>query len=117
MIVGFHALDGSRYGPVTEGEFRHFLNHISTKDLWVDTFGAVTRYLRERESASLYVVSISSEGMVLRLTDNLDDVVYGEELTVRSEGGWGLCFCGCDPGRPRNDGKFRLGGIDQGNLL
>ena len=85
MVAGFHGLDGTQYGPVTEEEFRHFLNHISTKDLWVDTFGAVTRYLREREYANLSVLSFSSEAMVLRLTDNLDDVLYGEELTIRSE--------------------------------
>jgi peptidoglycan/xylan/chitin deacetylase (PgdA/CDA1 family) len=85
LIVGFHGMDGTEYGPVTEERFRQFLNHIRSKNLWVDTFGAVTRYIRERESASLYVVSSSSNGMVLNLSDSLDDIVYDEELTIRSE--------------------------------
>ena len=85
FIAGFHSLDGTGYGPITEARFRQFLNHIRTKNLWVDTFGAVTRYIRERESASLYVVSSSSNGMVLNLTDSLNDIVYDEELTIRSE--------------------------------
>ena len=85
MIVGFHGMDGTEYGPVTEEEFRQFLNHIRTKNLWVDTFGAVTRYIRERESAALSVVSSSSDDILLSLTDSLDDILYDEELTIRSE--------------------------------
>jgi peptidoglycan/xylan/chitin deacetylase (PgdA/CDA1 family) len=85
MIAGFHGFDGTEYGPVTEEEFRQFLSHISSKNLWVDTFGAVTRYIRERGSASLRVVSNSSGKMVLSLTDGLDDILYDEELTIRSE--------------------------------
>ena len=71
MIASFHGMDGTEYGPVTEAEFRQFLNHISTKDLWVDTFGAVTRYIRERGSANLNVVSSTSDNIVLSLTDSL----------------------------------------------
>jgi peptidoglycan/xylan/chitin deacetylase (PgdA/CDA1 family) len=85
MIAGFHGLDGTEYGPVTEEEFRQFLNHIVTKNLWIDTFGAVTRYIKERESAAISLISSSSTEMVLGLTDDLDDNLYDQELTIRSE--------------------------------
>lgn len=85
LVVGFHGLDGTGYGPVTEARFRQFLQYVRTKNLWVGTFGSVAKYIRERESAILSVVSSSSDGLVLSLIDSLNDVTYDEALTIRSE--------------------------------
>ncbi len=91
MIAGFHGLDGTEYGPVTEERFRQFIGYVNTKNLWVDTFGSVVKYVRERGSANLSVVSSSSSQLVLNLTDGLDDATYDEALTIRSG-----ALSGCD---------------------
>jgi len=62
-----------------------YLDYLKTKNLWVDTFGSVTEYIKERTSADLSLVSSSDVQIVLRLTDTLDDAIYDEPLTIRSE--------------------------------
>ncbi len=34
-----------------------YLDYLMTKNLWVDTFGSVTKYIKERASADLSLVS------------------------------------------------------------
>ena len=85
IVVGFHRLDGEDDPyAIPEYRFREYIEYLNTKDLWVDTFGSVTKYIRERDSASLSVVSSSSEAIVLNLTDGLDDTIYDEALTIKS---------------------------------
>ncbi len=91
MIAGFHGLDGTGYGDVTADWFRQFIGYVNTKNLWVDTFGTVTKYIRERGSANLSIVSSSSGQLVLNLTDGLDNATYDQALTIRS-----AALPGCD---------------------
>ena len=67
-----------------------YLDYLETKDLWVGTFGSVVKYIKERESANLSLVSSSEDQIVLSLTDTLDDAIFDEPLTIRSEvpSGW-----------------------------
>jgi peptidoglycan/xylan/chitin deacetylase (PgdA/CDA1 family) len=50
---------------------------------WVETFGNVCRYIREREAAVLTVVSEDDSVITLRLADELDDAVFNYPLTLR----------------------------------
>ncbi|OGP99943.1 MAG: hypothetical protein A2Z40_03055 [Deltaproteobacteria bacterium RBG_19FT_COMBO_60_16] len=67
-----------------------YLDYLKTKNLWVGTFGAAVKYIQERTYATISVLSISSDQMVLSLTDTLDDAIYDQPLTLRSEvpSGW-----------------------------
>jgi VCBS repeat-containing protein len=85
LITGFHGLDGTGYGPVTEERFRQFLGYVNSKDLWVGTLSSVVKYIRERDAANLSIVSSSSNGLTLSLTDSLNDTIYNQGLTIRSE--------------------------------
>ena len=49
------------------------------------TFGSVVKYIKERESANLSLISSSQDQIVLNLTDTLDDAIFDEPLTIRSE--------------------------------
>jgi hypothetical protein len=63
-----------------------YLDYLKTKNnLYVGTFGSVAKYIRERTSAALIVVSSSSDQIVLSLTDTLADAIYDRPLTIRSE--------------------------------
>ena len=85
-LVSFHHnLDGTGWGFWTIDMLTDYLDYLKTKNLWVDTFGSVTKYIKERESADLSLVSSSDAQIVLNLTDTLDDAIYDEPLTIRSE--------------------------------
>ena len=85
LISFHHSLDGTIYGSWTIGMLTDYLDYLKTKNLWVDTFGSVTKYIKERASADLSLVSSSDAQIVLSLTDTLDDAIYDEPLTIRSE--------------------------------
>ena len=90
MVFFTHSLDGTGYGDWLIGDLENYLDYLKTKNLWVGTFGSMVKYLKERQSANLFVSFSTADQIVLNLTDTLDDAVYGEPLTIRSEipGNW-----------------------------
>jgi hypothetical protein len=53
-----------------------------SKDIWVSTFGNVTKYIKERDDFSSTILSQSSTQIKLTGTDNLDNSIYNYPLTV-----------------------------------
>jgi peptidoglycan/xylan/chitin deacetylase (PgdA/CDA1 family) len=94
VILAIHTLDGGNdcWGSWTLGGLTDYLDYLMTRNLAVVPLGATVKYIKERASAVLAVVSSSNSQIVLSLTDTLDDAVYDEPLTIRSEvpSGWGL---------------------------
>jgi peptidoglycan/xylan/chitin deacetylase (PgdA/CDA1 family) len=88
LVVYYHSLDGG--GPVDIDTFTTYLDYLKRKNLWVGTFGAMVKYIQERASATLSVISNASDRIVLSLTDALDDAIYSQPLTLRSgvPSGW-----------------------------
>jgi peptidoglycan/xylan/chitin deacetylase (PgdA/CDA1 family) len=93
QVIFIHSLDGagSDYGILDTSMFQSYLNHLKSKKLWVDTYGAVVKFIKERDSSSVSVVSSSNNQIVLNLTDAMNDAIYDQPLTMRSvvPGGWG----------------------------
>jgi peptidoglycan/xylan/chitin deacetylase (PgdA/CDA1 family) len=85
LITIHHSLDGTGYGFWTIDTFITYLDYLQTKNLWVGTFGSVVKYIKEREAANLSLVSSSDNQIVLSLTDTLDDAIFDQPLTIRSE--------------------------------
>ena len=90
LITYYHNLDGTGYESWTIDTFIAYLDYLQTKNLWVGTFGSIVKYIKERESASLSLIASSEDQIVLNLTDTLDDAIFDEPLTIRSEvpSGW-----------------------------
>jgi len=59
------------WGSWTIGGLTGYLDYLKTKNLWIGTFGAMVKYIKERESATLSVVSALSDQIVLSLTDTI----------------------------------------------
>ena len=53
--------------------------------MWTSTYGSVVKYIKERYSANLSLVANSQSQIVVNLTDTLDDAIFDEPLTIRSE--------------------------------
>ncbi|MCL5885089.1 MAG: polysaccharide deacetylase family protein [Deltaproteobacteria bacterium] len=87
LVAFIHSLDGGRdcWGSWEIDMWTTYLDYLKDKNLWVGTFGAAAKHIQERASATLSVLSSSSDQMVLSLTDTLDDAIYDQPLTIRSE--------------------------------
>ena len=64
--------------------FAAVLDDLLSKDVWVSTFGTIARYMRERMSSTLTVLSEDSTKITLNLTHSLDTPTYNQPLTIRS---------------------------------
>ena len=53
-----------------------------SNQVWVSTFGNVTRYIKERENFYYTIVSSSSTNIQINPADGLDDSIYNYPLTV-----------------------------------
>lgn len=78
--------------PITSSVLQSNLNYVATNTnkWWVETFGNVCRYIRERNTSVLTVVSNGTTSITLRLTHNLDQTIFNYPVTLRRPmpGGW-----------------------------
>lgn len=56
--------------------------HINNKDVWVATFGNVTRYIKEREALRTWVTAESETQIQIQVTDALPDTLFNHPLTL-----------------------------------
>ncbi len=86
LIPCFHSFSPGEYGGWTPEQLTTYLDYLKGRaDLWVAPFGTVIKYMRERSAATLSLASQSSDKITLNLTDTLDDAVFDQPLTLRSE--------------------------------
>ena len=81
----FHLNEETDAGSWTAAMLNQYLTSLQTKNVWVGTVGSTVKFIRERDSATLSVVSSNSGQIVLSLTDTMDNTVYDQPLTIRSE--------------------------------
>jgi len=64
-----------------KAHLKYLNNNRST--YWVETFGNVARYIKERDAASVTVKSSSSSQITITVTDNLADSIFNYPLSIR----------------------------------
>ncbi|UCB44645.1 MAG: polysaccharide deacetylase family protein [Spirochaetota bacterium] len=89
FVLCFHGIDDGRidqdwlgWEPLSISQFRDILNHIEDRDFWIAPFGMVSRYIRERDSATLALKASRSSYYILSLDDGLDDAVFNQPLSI-----------------------------------
>ena len=85
-VFMMHSIDNDGgYSPVKVTELNAHLEYVyANKDkFWVETFGNVARYIKERDAVSLVVVSSDSKKIVIQLTDSLDNSIYNYPVSIR----------------------------------
>jgi hypothetical protein len=77
--------DPGAYSPLSSAVFNNSLKYCRIRNYkcWVSTFANVSKYIRERDSASVAVQLVSDSTIVLQVTDNLPDSLYNYPLTLR----------------------------------
>jgi peptidoglycan/xylan/chitin deacetylase (PgdA/CDA1 family) len=78
-----HDIDPEHY-PQRYEKFIQMLDELQSRNIWVETYGGVVRYMREKMESSLSVVSESGTEIVLDLTHSIDPTIYNVPLTIRS---------------------------------
>ncbi|MDY0082927.1 MAG: T9SS type A sorting domain-containing protein, partial [Ignavibacteriaceae bacterium] len=52
------------------------------KEIWVETVGNITRYIKEREAAAYDIVTSNNQLIQINVTDNLNNEIYNYPLTA-----------------------------------
>jgi peptidoglycan/xylan/chitin deacetylase (PgdA/CDA1 family) len=91
LVLVFHGIDGLGYEALPSTMLDEYFHYIRSKEenLWVATFGDVTRYMREREAAK--VTSKENNGTIrVTLDHSLDKSMYYLPLTLKTyvPSGW-----------------------------
>ncbi|HLX95430.1 MAG TPA: polysaccharide deacetylase family protein [Verrucomicrobiae bacterium] len=81
-----HAIDGdSGYSPLSSAALQASVNYTSTNQskFWVETFGNVVRYIKERMSSSVTETTNTGSSITVQVTNNLDNTIYNYPITLR----------------------------------
>jgi oligosaccharide reducing-end xylanase len=82
----FHGVENDGgYSPIATSALQGNVDYMSSNPskFWVETFGNVARYIRERTAASVRAVSRTADSIVLRVTDTLNDTLFNYPITIR----------------------------------
>jgi peptidoglycan/xylan/chitin deacetylase (PgdA/CDA1 family) len=81
-----HGIDSDGgYSPLPSATLQASIDYFSANQdrFWVDTFGDVARYTRERDAASVTETSSQDDRITLQVTDGLDDSSFNHPITLR----------------------------------
>jgi hypothetical protein len=85
LVLVFHGVDGIGWESLTSDDLKEYFEYIKAKDdnIWVATFGDVTKYMRQRMSANVQT-SEKKGDILVELTHPLDNSMYNIPLTLKS---------------------------------
>jgi peptidoglycan/xylan/chitin deacetylase (PgdA/CDA1 family) len=85
-VFMLHGIDDDKgFSPLRSEELGSHLNYVSANSskFWVNTFGNVVRYIKERNAVSLTILPGRSKHISIQLTDSLDNSVYNYPVSIR----------------------------------
>lgn len=85
LVLVFHGVDGVGWEAKPHEELDEYFSYIKDYEdrLWVDTFGNVTRYMRERMNGNVQT-RVGDGSITIELTHILDPEMYSLPLTLRT---------------------------------
>jgi oligosaccharide reducing-end xylanase len=81
-----HGIDSDGgYSPLPSAMLQSSVNYFSANQdrFWVQAFGNVVRYIRERNAATVAETSSTDTNITLQVTDGLNDSIYNFPITLR----------------------------------
>ena len=81
-----HAIDNDNgYSPLASATLQASLDYLSTNrnKFWVETFGNVVRYIRERNASSVLETTNAANRITLQVTNSLKNSIYNFPITLR----------------------------------
>jgi len=86
LVYLLHGIDNDGgYSPLASDTLKASLQYLKENDnkFWVNTFGNVARYVRERDCVSVIETSVTETSINLAITDTLKNEWYNFPLTIR----------------------------------
>ena len=91
LVLVFHGIDGMGYEALSSTMLDEYFHYIRSKEdnLWVATFGDVTRYMRERKATKVNG-EVKGSKITVTLNHSLDKSMYYLPLTLKTyvPAGW-----------------------------
>ena len=81
-----HAIDNDNgYSPLASSNLQASVDYMSTNQsrFWVETFGHVVRYIKERNATSVAEITNTGDSITLQVTNSLDNSIYNVPITLR----------------------------------
>jgi oligosaccharide reducing-end xylanase len=81
-----HAIDGDNgYSPLSSTALQDSVNYMSTNQdkFWVETFGNVVRYIKERQTAYVTETASNYTSITVQVTNSLDNSIFNYPITLR----------------------------------
>ncbi|MFO7729638.1 MAG: polysaccharide deacetylase family protein [Spirochaetia bacterium] len=89
LVLDFHGVDNGEiperalgWDPISLQSFKTALDYIKERDFWIAPFGAVLRYIRERDNASVSLIEGTKSSIIFSVEDGLDNEVYSQPLSM-----------------------------------
>lgn len=85
LVLVFHGVDGIGYEALPGTLLEEYFQYMKQKenDLWIATFGDVTKYIRERMNTTINV-NEKKQKFTISLNHTLDPTLYNLPLTLKS---------------------------------
>jgi peptidoglycan/xylan/chitin deacetylase (PgdA/CDA1 family) len=85
LVLVFHGVDGVGWEANPHEELDEYFSYIKQHEdrLWVDTFGNVTRYMRERMNGKVEW-TVDDNAITVTLTHTLDPEMYNLPVTLKT---------------------------------
>jgi len=86
LIILAHGI-GTGANAMQDTAFTKHFEYVATKraDLWIGTFGDVTRYFREKQNAFVLTLDSTSNRIAISVTHNLDATIFNFPLTLKTK--------------------------------
>jgi len=85
-VYMIHGIDNDQgYSPLSSSTLQASIDYLGTNTdkFWVETFGNVVRYIKERDAASIRETTSGDNRITLQVTAPLDRAIYHYPLTLR----------------------------------
>ncbi len=85
LVLVIHGVDGIGWEALTSEALDEYFQYMKNKekDLWIATFADVTKYIRERMSASVQTLEKKNK-LAVNLVHSLDKSMYDVPLTLKT---------------------------------
>ncbi len=85
LVLVFHGVDGIGWEPRTAAELEEYFGYVNDRksDIWIATFGNVTKYIRERKSA-IIKEDIQDDTIAVSVSSVLNATIYDVPMTLKT---------------------------------
>jgi peptidoglycan/xylan/chitin deacetylase (PgdA/CDA1 family) len=85
LVLVFHGVDGIGWEALPSELLKEYFTYLKSKEdnLWIATFGDVTKYMRERMNSDIKTEKKSRE-ITVDITNTLDTTMYNIPLTLKT---------------------------------